>query len=278
VSKKTVIRSLFVALFVAVSIVSQSVFSSDAAVSETTFTTTMPYCENCGKDVRLTGTVTLTVTPGAQTVKIKPIGVPAQMGVNAAQYTVTGTCEPESPPCCLVSFGAVSWNFTAEKVSLPSAGSSTPVTLNGSGVSRTTEVFSSPAEVVWRITFKAEATCTLNYAEGKKPFRDKNGEVKQVTFPGSVTAWFTAIDSPSPVLISLPSVVVREAKNAPTKREVYAGSVRFADTTSSGNVLLKAEGVGEVELATLNGPWSSSIAVNIPAGESVSFRAYTVAG
>lgn len=177
-------RSPFVALFVPVFTVGFFIGDSQSVLAATV-TVSVPECENCNGKVTLTGNATVGVSPSTQTVSTRATGVAEQIGVNTAQYTVSGACTPtvSSCSCTQVSCVEPSWSITSTTnpptISIPS----------GTSASRTVKVYSSnPGE--WQITFTAKVTYKLkNHGE----YLYQNGSVQTVSFSGTGSGTFKAV-------------------------------------------------------------------------------------
>ena len=216
---------------------STNITETPVLVPARTATSPLPFCEQCGNIVTVTGEVTVTATPGLHTVKTW--SSPAVYGINAGEYSITAKCERRSPDCCKVRLVNPHW----EVVSLPGVSPDTNQLMASYAPPIGTHIppgepvvwgfgCAHPEEGKWQATSHVEVTYDLRtapspgYPQGQ-PLLDESDppEPQTVTFPGSVKCDLKVVNSE--VLISLEdTVIVRQTTIAPPNRREYTGSVR----------------------------------------------------
>jgi len=232
----------------------------------------------------------LTVSPGSQTVRTRGSNVPED-SANTAFYSVMASYSPVSPgfvevkPGDIVSWEALSVEFgpnskPGANPATPSYDIVTPVPPNSA--SRTFKVHSDEIGR-WSITVSATIKFQkMTWNPNTQNYVVVPGEF--LSLEGSTTTMFET--TMSPVLFSLEdSVIVRQATGAHPKRKIYEGSVRFAETNTSGQIVLGSRSVpsggGAVMFATSknaielgSGNGSGSITLTIAAGQATKFYVY----
>jgi len=147
----------------------------------------------------VTGTVSVTVTPGHQTVKTRGAGVPEEIGINTAEYTIAASCDPQVETGEEVKPVEPSWTIASEIVFLPPKDvdpvpedpGTLSVSISGDDGDWTTKVHSSAAGE-WKITFTATVTYKLWDTVTDDYARDDKGNILTVPFSGEGTCRFKA--------------------------------------------------------------------------------------
>jgi hypothetical protein len=150
----------------------------------------------------LTGTVTVKVDPGHQTIKTRGTGVTENIGVNTAQYDITASCNPQSGPNEEVKVVEPSWTLTRTAAFIPPQ-DVTPVP-NDPGTllvsdytapsptgSWLVKMFSSNMGQ-WKITFTATVTYKLKNSVTDEYLHNDDGSIKTQTFTGTGSCTFKA--------------------------------------------------------------------------------------
>lgn len=190
-SRKTYM--LFVALFAALLFCTTPAFAAPITVTA--------YCENCDKNVTVWGSVTVEVTPPAQTVKRRTGGA---LPENTAEYTVLAKHEKKvldpSGCTCAITFEAQEFlSFTQPPVANPADAnlSITPSALDplpqGWEIGQKVAVCSTEL-VESRISFTVRAKYKLKNGENSYLADEETKADKVVTFSSTVSCTFKAVE------------------------------------------------------------------------------------
>jgi len=151
----------------------------------------------------VTGTVTVSVSPGHQTVKTRGAGVSEEIGINTAEYTITASCDPQVETGEEVKPVEPSWTIASETKFLPPQGvvpvptepqNALTVSISGGNGDWTAKVHSSAAGE-WKIIFTAEVTYKLWDTTMDQYARDDKGNILTASFSGEGTCWFKVTES-----------------------------------------------------------------------------------
>jgi len=150
----------------------------------------------------VTGTVSVSVSPGHQTVKTREAGVSEEIGINTAEYTITTSCDPQVETGEEVKPVEPSWTITYETEFLPPKDvdpvpedpGTLSVSISGDDGDWTAKVHSSAAGE-WKITFTAEVTYKLWDTTTDNYARNDKGNILTVPFSGTGTCTFKAAES-----------------------------------------------------------------------------------
>jgi len=157
----------------------------------------------------VTGTVSVSVTPGHQTVKTRGAGMPEEIGINTAEYTITASCDPQVETGEEVKPVEPSWTIASETKFLPPQGvvpvptepqNALTVSISGGNGDWTAKVHSSAAGE-WKITFTAEVTYKLWDTTTDDYARDDKGTILTAPFSGEGTCTFKATESKFKVVV-----------------------------------------------------------------------------
>jgi hypothetical protein len=140
----------------------------------------------------ITGTVTVEVDPGHQTVKTRASGSTEVIGTNTAEYGITATCDPKPGPNEEVKAVEPSWSITSSVTFLPPQGiipvptnpGDPSVNISGSGGNWIAKVH-TPNVGQWKITFTAKVVYKLKNSVTNKYIYNPDGTVKTQEFTGT---------------------------------------------------------------------------------------------
>jgi len=175
-------------------------------LANSTITDVVVPCENCSRDVKVTGEVTVTVHTGLRTVMTGGTGADDEIGISTAEYIVKAESKAEAVHCeCMAEINPVNprWSTLPHGVEpLPPEVNPVPpdpTVDTDVGIEDGAEnkwkwhprVF-SPVEGEWNITFKVEVEYELKSGDAYLYNSDDPPTRKTVKFPGQVTFRFKA--------------------------------------------------------------------------------------
>jgi hypothetical protein len=147
----------------------------------------------------LTGTVTVKVSPGHQTVKAKTSGSPEVIGTNTAEYEIKAECDPKPGPNEEVKAVEPSWSISSSEKFLSSEGiipspndpGNPSVNISGSNGNWTAKVYSTntgqwqPNLGQWKITFTVKVVYKLKNSITDEYIYNSDGSIKTQEFTGT---------------------------------------------------------------------------------------------
>jgi hypothetical protein len=150
----------------------------------------------------LTGTVTVSVNPGHQTVKTRGTGVAENIDVNTARYSIIASCNPQIVPNEEVKAVEPSWTLTRTAAFIPPQGV-TPAPNDPGTLLATNYTALSPTGIwlvkaisanagQWKITFTATVTYELKDSVKDEYLHNDDGSIKTQTFTGTGSCTFKA--------------------------------------------------------------------------------------
>jgi hypothetical protein len=140
----------------------------------------------------LTGTVTVTVSPGHKTVKTRVSGSAEVIGTNTAEYEITATCDPKPGPNEEVKAVEPSWSISSSVAFVPPQGvipaptnpGNPSVNVSGSSGNWTAKVY-TPNAGQWKITFTVKSVYKLKNSVTDKYIYNADGSIKTQEFTGT---------------------------------------------------------------------------------------------
>jgi hypothetical protein len=150
----------------------------------------------------LTGTVTVKVSPGHQTVKTRVSGSTEVIGTNTAEYAIKAECDPKPRPNEEVKAVEPSWSITSSAAFVPPQGiipvptnpGDPSVNTSGSGGNWTAKV-QSPNAGQWEITFTVKVVYKLKNSITDKYIYNPDGTVKTQEFTGTGSCTFKSTNA-----------------------------------------------------------------------------------
>jgi hypothetical protein len=150
----------------------------------------------------LTGTVTVTVSPGHKTVKTRVSGSAEVIGTNTAEYGITAKCDPKSGPNEEVKAVEPSWSIYSSVAFVPPQGvipvptnpGNPSVNVSGSGGNWTAKVY-TPNAGQWKIIFTVKSVYKLKNSVTNKYIYNADGSIKTQEFTGTESCTFKATNA-----------------------------------------------------------------------------------
>ncbi|MDR2172483.1 MAG: hypothetical protein LBP59_20270 [Planctomycetaceae bacterium] len=150
----------------------------------------------------LTGTVTVKVSPGHQTVKTRVSGSAEVIGTNTAEYGITATCDPKPGPNEEVKAVEPSWSISSSVAFVPPQGvipaptnpGNPSVNISGSGGNWTAKVY-TPNAGQWKITFTVKSVYKLKNSITDQYIYNADGSIKTQEFTGTGNCTFKATNA-----------------------------------------------------------------------------------
>jgi hypothetical protein len=201
-------------------------------------------------------TVSVSISPGSTTVKVKGANDAEEIGKNTAKYTISASCDPSSLETEEVKPVDPSWICSCSEITFvppagvqpepPSPGNPNISALEGTN-SWTTKA-SAPYAGQWKLKFTASVTYYV--WDKKKEEYVLNEDGSKATFgpfSGTGTCDFIATNKPWKVELSTENIVVRRATN-PQQQTVPCKKVtaKLIDADTQKTVIFSSNGVGEI--------------------------------
>jgi hypothetical protein len=216
-------------------------------------------------------TVSVSVSPGGQTVKVKPANVAEEIGINTAEYNVSGTFAPSSLETNEVKPVDPVWNCTCSNVTFVPPVGVQPVPQNPgnpsvsiSGTKPWVAKVSSPNAGQWKLQFKITVTYdVLDKKTGSKKPNEKFGPYEstgECTFIATSKPWKVTITSEKSVVCRKATALTQKIVpyRKVTAKLIDADSAKTVVVSSSGGGVLRfglsanAENVTNTTLASLS--------------------------